>query len=354
MKKLMIFVSVISALLLVSCGKKQDKNGWFTNFNDAKKVAESKDKAILLFVNSNMDVERSEKGVEAVLSKEFVDSVKDKYVCVHFDFTVIPDLMDNVDKEISSKEQKALENKRAELTEQFRIADQYGIQTTPIFNILTKEGYYITEPACEFSSSSVEGYVGAIFAEDEIVANYKDRVSNLKKGSKLEQVRAIDSLYKDAAEIHRVAMYDLVKKVISLDSKNESGLLGYYYFQLANLDAYNKIVKDNDFESAEKIYIKYSENEFIEPEDAQTLYYMAARFYSRLPNAKIEELANLLEKSLQKAPESEVAGDIKQILDSVNKTIEEQNVANSAENVDSDSSAEKAESSETNSENVAE
>ncbi len=325
MKKLMIALSVFAALLLTSCGKKQNANGWFTNFEDAKKVAQSKDKAILLFVNSDMDATGSEKGVETVLSKDFVDLVSDRYVCVHFDFTDISSVFSDAEKEISSKEQKALEKRAAELTEQFKVADEYGIQTTPIFNILTKEGYYVTEPACEFSSNSAEGYAGAVGVEDALVSEYNERVAATKKGSALEKVAAIDSLYKDAAEIHHVAMYDLVKKLVSLDPKNKSGLLGEYYFQLANLEAYKKII-DQDTAGAVRVYTEYAEHKAIEPLDSQTLYYLAAQLSSRLPETEAADLLELLEKSINAAPESEYVGTIEQIRDSVEKMLKTSDV----------------------------
>jgi len=37
MKKLMVAVSVFAALILASCGNSQDSNGWYSDFDSAKK-----------------------------------------------------------------------------------------------------------------------------------------------------------------------------------------------------------------------------------------------------------------------------------------------------------------------------
>ena len=38
MKKLMVAVSVFAALILASCGNSQDSNGWYSDFDSAKKM----------------------------------------------------------------------------------------------------------------------------------------------------------------------------------------------------------------------------------------------------------------------------------------------------------------------------
>ena len=86
MKKIMVAVSIMAAVLMTSCGGKQDVNGWYSDFAAAKKTAQAKNKNILLFVNSDFDDDGTEAGVKAVLSKEFSNALKGKYVLVHFDF----------------------------------------------------------------------------------------------------------------------------------------------------------------------------------------------------------------------------------------------------------------------------
>ena len=50
MKKLVtIAASLFLALSLISCGKKIDSSTWLSDFDDAKKAAQTEDKKIFLF-----------------------------------------------------------------------------------------------------------------------------------------------------------------------------------------------------------------------------------------------------------------------------------------------------------------
>ena len=324
MKKLMVAVSVFAALILASCGNSQDSNGWYSDFESAKKSAQAKNKEILFFVNSDSDVPESENGVQAILSKEFADSVKDDFVCVHFDFTDLQSVFGVLDNEISSKEQKNLEKRRDLLNRQFKIADFYGIRETPVINILSKDGYFISEVNCEFNSDSVEGFTGLLKLEADEIAEFNKKVASTKKGSKQEKLDAIDALFEEAADIHKLALYDLLKKAVSMDSKNDSGKIGKYLFQIAHTDAYDKLLTQ-DFAGALKIYEKCAENKYMSPEDIQSLYFMCAELATKLPDAKIEDVISYMKQSVQAAPESELVPQIQQYIEYMENSVAAQN-----------------------------
>ena len=87
MKKITVVLAAVACVLLASCGAKKDANGWYDDFEAAKKEAKSSNKNILLFVNSDMDVPGTDAGVKFLLENaDFTKAVKDKFVCVHFDF----------------------------------------------------------------------------------------------------------------------------------------------------------------------------------------------------------------------------------------------------------------------------
>lgn len=320
MKKLMIAVSVFAALILASCGKVQDSNGWYSNLDSAKKAAQSKNKEILFFINSDADVAGSESGVKTILSKEFVDSVKDDFVCLHFDFTDLQSVFGVSDNEISSKEQKNLEKRRDLLNEQFKIADFYGIRETPVINILSKEGYFISEVNCEFNSDNADGFAGLLKLEADAISEFNKKVEATKKGSKQEKIAAIDVLFEEAADVHKLALYDLLKKAVSMDSKNSSGKIGKYLFQIAHTEAYDKLL-EQDFAGALKIYEKCAENKFIAPEDVQSLYYMCAELVTKLPDVKIEDIISYMNQSVQAAPESEIVPQLQQYIEYLENTL---------------------------------
>ena len=322
MKKLFIAIFAFSALILASCGKNQDSNGWYSDFEAAKKVAQAKNKEILFFVNSDSDVAGSEKGVQAILSKEFVDSVKDNFVCVHFDFTDLQSVFGEA--EISSQDQKKLEKRRALLNKQFKIADFYGIRETPVINILSKEGYFISEVNCEFNSDSIEGFSGLLELESDEIAEFNKKVALTKKGLKLDRIQAIDALFEDAADVHKLALYDLLKKAVSIDSKNSSGKIGKYVFQIAHTEAYDKLL-EQDIAGALKIYEKCAENKYMSPENVQSLYFMCAELASKLPDAKVEDIISYMNQSVAAAPESPLVPQIQQYIEYLENSMAAQN-----------------------------
>ncbi len=322
MKKLFIAIFAFSALILASCGKNQDSNGWYSDFEAAKKVAQAKNKEILFFVNSDSDVAGSEKGVQAILSKEFVDSVKDNFVCVHFDFTDLQSVFGEA--EISSQDQKKLEKRRALLNKQFKIADFYGIRETPVINILSKEGYFISEVNCEFNSDSIEGFAGLLELESDEIAEFNKKVALTKKGLKLDRIEAIDALFEDAADVHKLALYDLLKKAVSIDSKNSSGKIGKYVFQIAHTEAYDKLL-EQDIAGALKIYEKCAENKYMSPENVQSLYFMCAELASKLPDAKVEDIISYMNQSVAAAPESPLVPQIQQYIEYLENSMAAQN-----------------------------
>lgn len=322
MKKLFIAIFAFSALILASCGKNQDSNGWYSDFEAAKKVAQAKNKEILFFVNSDSDVDGSEKGVQAILSKEFVDSVKDNFVCVHFDFTDLQSVFGET--EISSQDQKKLEKRRALLNKQFKIADFYGIRETPVINILSKEGYFISEVNCEFNSDSIEGFAGLLELESDEIAEFNKKVALTKKGLKLDRIEAIDALFEDAADVHKLALYDLLKKAVSIDSKNSSGKIGKYIFQIAHTEAYDKLL-EQDIAGALKIYEKCAENKYMSPENVQSLYFMCAELASKLPDAKVEDIISYMNQSVAAAPESPLVPQIQQYIEYLENSMAAQN-----------------------------
>ena len=95
MKKMLKFLAVIfAAVVISSCSSaKPDDSGWYNDYDAAKKIASKQNKNVLLFVNSVYDIDGSQNAVKLLLeTPEFVNGLKDSYVCVHVDFTDIMNL----------------------------------------------------------------------------------------------------------------------------------------------------------------------------------------------------------------------------------------------------------------------
>jgi len=350
MKKNGLFAAVLAAVLFVSCGG-ADKNGWYSDFDAAKKAAKAKNKNVLLLVNSDYDVPMTDVGIKALTSdSRFTDALKDSYVCVHFSFVDLQSFLAGPDLNATNSEQKAAEKRRALLQKQFGIADMYAVQETPAIVLVSKDGYYITSLSCDFLGSEPEGYVGLVNAEKTIVEEFQAKIRATETGSAKERIAAIDAIYESSTDNQRLALVDLSRKLVSLDKKNESGLVSKHLFAIANEEAFAKL-NGVDYIGAIKIYSKYAEDKRILPVDAQALYFMAASVYARSGVDSIEPIISTLQKAVDVAPESDSVENIKAIMESLKsgqQQSEDAAAAASAENIEnaeagSAESADKAE-----------
>ena len=139
--------------------------------------------------------------------------------------------------------------------------------------ICPEEGYFITDVQFDFIGTTADGYVSALSLEDAAVSEVNAMVSATKKGSSAERVKAIDKFYESQSEGHRLLLSDLCRKVLSLDKKNETGLVSKYIVALSHADAYTYLVT-GDVEKVLSIYEKNAADKRISPDDAQTLYYI--------------------------------------------------------------------------------
>lgn len=319
MKKLFAMAAVLAAILFTSCAPKADVNGWYSDFEAAKKLAASTKRNVLLFVSSMKDPEENLPGVQAIVSKNFTDAVSDRYVCVFFDFNNLDELFGNVDEELTSKQQKEIENRRAMLQPQFYVADLYGFQSTPVIALISSEGYFIEAVQTEYSSESFAGYVGLVSLEDETVAEFNKSVAATKKGSVDERLSAIEKLYNSTSEFHRFAMSDLLKKAISLDKANKNEKNGDYLFQIVSSEAYKKITA-GDNAGAIKLFEKNIDDAYFNAEHRQTIYYMIASLFGQ---GELDKVVAYLDKAIEAAPESENAEGIKSTRDGLAQVLAE-------------------------------
>lgn len=314
MKKNVVFAAIFAAVMFASCGG-ADKNGWYSNFEAAKKAAGNKN--IILFVNSDYDVPMSEAGVTALTSdRRFTDALKDSYVCVHFSFVNLQSFLEGSDLNATNAEQKAVEKRHAELQKQFGIADMYAVQETPALVIISKDGYYITSLSCDFTGSDPDGYVGLVNAEKPAVEEFEAKIKATETGTAKEKIAAIDAIYESSTDNQRLALVNLSRKLVKLDKKNESGLVSKHLFSVANSEAFDRLNKV-DFSGAIKVYTKYAEDKRIKPLDAQALYFMAASVYARSGIETIEPIVGNLQKAVDVAPDSENVENIKAIIESL-------------------------------------
>ena len=319
MKKFFNVIAIALSFVFVfaSCSSaKTDDSGWYNDYEAAKKIASKQNKNILLFVNSVYDIDGSQNAVKLLLeTPEFVNGLKDSYVCVHFDFTDIMNL-NVIDENAKPEEKKAFEKRRAEIEKQFAVADALAIQTTPAIVLTTKEGYYITNVQFDFASDNVDGYISMVKNEADTVKEVNDMVAATKKGTNIERVNAINALYDSQSETHRLLLSNLCREVPKLDKNDETGLVSKFLFAVANADAYEKLIK-LEVAEAVKTYEKAAEDSRLKPLDKQNLYYIAANILATSGTTDYDYVIKLLQSAIDADPESNYAEGLQKTIDYV-------------------------------------
>ena len=317
MKKIGIIAGAIALVIgLCSCGPKPNANGWYQDFEQAKKACGSS-KSVFLLVTSEGDPVESAAGIKAITeAPDFAKALNKSFVCCHFDFSQAAIDETVVQDGATEKEQKAAENKKKAIQKRFETATMYAVENTPTVVIISSEGYWINSVNLPFESDSVDGYIAEIKEYENDVAQMKAYVAATKKGSKVEKVQAIDKLFNTQPEACQIFMKDLVKKVPAMDKKNESGLVGKYIVASANSDAYDCIVKGNVQQAAD-ILAKSAKNPLLAPTETQSLYYFAANILAQSNSSDFDTIIDLLNKAIEVDAESPYNDELKKIIDYV-------------------------------------
>ncbi len=312
-----IFTVFALALTFASCGGK-NSNGWYTDFEAAKKAAKSRNKDIVLFVNSVYDAPETSDGVNLLIgTPEFTKAVSEDFVCVHFDFSKIPEVMGQNPASLTGSEQKALEKKQKAMTEQFSYANIYGVRGTPELSMITKEGFYVTSVNFDYLNTSVSGYKDLLYMEIGPLQDFKALLASARKGSLESRMDSYDSILKSADEIRRRCFRPLWKEAVSLDRNNVSGLLGEFVIESAHLDATSIMLEKRDFAASSKVYENAAANEKITDEERQELLFFAAEPYRVSVPVNYGEITRLLNAAIEAAPEGKFADGIRTRLSEV-------------------------------------
>lgn len=304
----------VLSLVLSACSSKKNSNGWYTDFDEAKKAAKAHNKSIVLFVNSMYDDDSTADGVKLLTeTSEFTKAVSEDFVCVHFDFTNIQEIMGKSLEGLTGKEQKALEAQQQALKTKFAYADMYAVRDTPCAIILSKEGFYITQVKFDYLDTSVSGYKGCLYLEIGTVEDFDALLKKARKGTVPERMAAYDEIYGSVEEMVQPSMVALWKEAMNADKNNISGSASKYVMTCASVEAYEKI-NERKFDEGAQVFQKYSEDNRLSGEEKQTLLFYSAQVLLSSGSAQYDKIALVLQAAIDADSESQYAETLKSYL----------------------------------------
>lgn len=315
MKKILLGLIAISAVLFASCGAKVEKDecGCFETISAAKAEAMKSNKNIIFMITAEGSDIISDAFVQNVVkSEEFQNSIAQDYVILHLDASEKGFNKAIASPEATKEEQKAAEKYEKILNDKISFAMSIGGGSySPQFFLLTKETYPITEVYYEdFEDQiSTEDFSALIHSHDEEVAMTNALIEATKTGTKEEKIDAIDNVYSTVNEFYKLSYYDLWKEAVALDKKNTTGKIGKYIYSVAEAEAANAFSNDKVDESV-KILTKAAENPALDGEAIQQCYYLSAYLLTSTGSSDSKVIADLLKKSYDAAPDTEIAPQI--------------------------------------------
>lgn len=316
MKKRLIVIAIatlIMAASFVSCKKyTKDETNCYVGFEEVKKVAHKSKKPILVMITQ-------EEGEMNGGSKYFVDNIlinpafsdycKDKFELYRMDFST-GNIQKSAIKEDSSKQEQEEAAKYAEYFQQgVQLATYFGIQYTPAFYILTKDGYFVSEVYYTEDSMTETAFTELLEGYREQVNYIESLIAATKKGTISEKINAIDSLYTVTPLAGQFFLGEFAREAVKIDPENSTGLIGKYYFFVADEKA-SELYRNQDEAGAIQAYLDAAESGKLEPEYKQQCYYMAAWILESVGSMDINMLIDYLQKAYDAAPDSDYAPDI--------------------------------------------
>ncbi|MBQ7159859.1 MAG: thioredoxin family protein [Treponema sp.] len=325
MKKIIFFaVAALSVFSLISCGgKKIDSTKWLDSFNDGKIAAQKENKKIILFFSADDQDNLSAQLKENLLFKsEFVDFATEKYVLVNLDFSESKYNETEVDENASSAEKKAAKEAKQKLTENMDTATYFSVQMSPTIYLTSKEGYVITQLVFDDTLTSIEGFEAEIASHEAEITQFEETLAKTTQGTNLEKVSAIDDLFNMTDRRFAYQLAPLAKEVLKLDPKNDSGIAGKYVIELAQADATDAAL-ENDVEKMIKVFETAAENKLISSEQKQRMYYYAGYYLGGTGSTDYKRVRDYIQKAYDADPESDIAGDIQNMIRIVDERIAE-------------------------------
>ena len=317
--------SIIGALAIAvffigcSVSAKAGKNGWYVDYDEAKKAAQKKNKNLLILFSVDDNDEESRTLKEKVFgTKKFVSDFSKRFILVNLDFSAAPS---DDDEEQSEKQKKEAEERQRKIDYMGYVASLYNVDSIPSVFLATKEGYCAAKVETSDEDLTPEAYIKLIESKTADLDTINTLVDAVRAASGVEKARAIDALSEATDDTRRLLLADLFRTIPSLDPNDETGLVGKYLLLTAVFDASTFYMR-RDFDSAIQALISAAEDKRLDGRDLQHAYYYAGELLTTTGSTDYKAVFDYFQKAYDADPESEYAPQLAEMLKSLKEEIE--------------------------------
>lgn len=300
MKLSKLLLTAVISTLFVSCGAK-----WTTDYSDALKTAQKKNKDIFFVFSGDDWTENSLPFKENILNKkEFLSRYSKDFVYLNVDFSQAEFARSKVAEDASESEKKIAEKIALEYKQKEILGRYYSVKVWPAVYICSAEGYVLSPVLFDSDKDltcTVDEYCTKI-DEALVSANeIKELVKAVRGSAGVEKAKAIDALVKGSNPRFSDLYKNLIYEFPTLDPENTTERLGFYELAGAYYLSYEATTKKED---PSKAFIEVIDNGHLSPDQIQEAWYMAA--YSLINGETFD--SQLVTEYLQKAYDVNPAG----------------------------------------------
>ena len=302
-----------------SASAKAGKNGWYIDYDEAKKAAQKKNKNLLILFSVDDNDEESRTLKEKVFdTKEFVSALSKRFILVNLDFSAS---LSGDDEDQSEKGKKEAEERQRKIDYMGYVASLYNVDSIPSVFLATKEGYCAAKVETSDEDLTPEAYIKLIESKTAGLDTINTLVDAVRAASGVEKARAIDALSEATDDTRRLLLADLFRTIPSLDPNDETGLVGKYLLLTAVFDASTFYMR-RDFDSAIQALISAAEDKRLDGRDRQHAYYYAGELLTTTGSTDYKAVFDYFQKAYDADPESEYAPRIAKMLVALKEEIE--------------------------------
>lgn len=303
------FILIIFATLFfaTSCHRVEIVNPeWLHSLSEAKLAAEKENKNIFIFFNMDADGYSPRLRENVFNTEEFMQKFSKDYILLDID-------MSSLVKKFSGLQMNESKQIIPESEEEYYTL-LLGVQKIPAFYVVSKEGFLISNVIFHSEFKNNEEFNAVFeqhFPEMEAFSNI---MTEIEKSKGLDKVRTIDALYEITPENSRILLYPLFSEIVSLDMKNETGVLGKYIIASANKRAVDFSLKGQIKEAYEE-FLKIADTAIFTIEERQSCLYMAAAMMSSVENPDLKAINETVTKIYEIDPSTKIGQEAKKILE---------------------------------------
>lgn len=287
------FLLFLISVFFVSCGTK-----WQTDYDDALKVAQKKNKDIFLVFTGDDWTDYSIPFKENILNKkEFLSKYSKDFVFLNIDFSQAEFAKSKVSEDATQADKKIAEEISNEYKKKEILGRYYNVKVWPAIYICSQEGYVLEQVIFDSEKDitcSVDEFCVKLEERRAKGEEIKKLIFSVRNTQGTEKAKAIDELIKGSNPRFSDLYKELIFEFPNLDPENATERLGFYQLAGAYYHSYEATTNNED---PSKPFLDVIENGKLTTDQMQEAYYMAA--YSLINGEKFD--SNLVVEYLEKA-----------------------------------------------------